>query len=98
MPGLPGMPGGMPGMIPGSMPSGGAGGIIAPSLFLGAAAGGFLGAVLVQVGLVGPVVKRLGETRTLTTGLIFAAIGWGGSAMTHSLPLFVFMLVPGPKA
>ena len=58
------------------------------------AAFGFLG-VVVQLGLVGPVVKRLGETRTLTVGLIFAAIGWGGSAMTHSLPLFIAMLVPG---
>jgi MFS transporter, DHA1 family, tetracycline resistance protein len=58
------------------------------------AAFGFLG-VLVQVGLVGPVVKRLGERRTLTAGLVFAAIGWGGSAMTHSLPLFIAMLVPG---
>jgi DHA1 family tetracycline resistance protein-like MFS transporter len=58
------------------------------------AAFGFLG-VLVQAGLVGPVVKRLGEKRTLEIGLVFAAIGWGGSAMTHSLPLFITMLVPG---
>ena len=58
------------------------------------AAFGFLG-VLVQLGLVGPVVKRLGETRTLTVGLVFAAIGWGGSAMTYSLPVFITMLVPG---
>jgi DHA1 family tetracycline resistance protein-like MFS transporter len=58
------------------------------------AAFGFLG-VLVQVGLVGPVVKRLGETQTLVIGLIFAAVGWGGSAMTHSLPLFIALLVPG---
>src|SRR5450759_410324 len=58
------------------------------------AAFGFLG-VLVQVGLVGPVVKRLGEKRTLVVGLVFAAAGWGGSAMTHSLPLFIAMLVPG---
>jgi DHA1 family tetracycline resistance protein-like MFS transporter len=58
------------------------------------AAFGFLG-VLVQLGLVGPVVKRVGERRTLTAGPIFAAIGWGGSAMTHSLPLFIAMLVPG---
>jgi DHA1 family tetracycline resistance protein-like MFS transporter len=55
---------------------------------------GFLG-VLVQAGLVGPVVKRLGEKRTLEIGLVFAAVGWGGSAMTHSLPLFITMLVPG---
>ena len=58
------------------------------------AAFGFLG-VLVQVGLVGPVVKRLGEAQTLVVGLIFAATGWGGSAMTHSLPLFIALLVPG---
>jgi DHA1 family tetracycline resistance protein-like MFS transporter len=58
------------------------------------AAFGFLG-VVVQLGLVGPVVKRLGERRTLTAGLVFAAVGWGGSAMTHSLPLFIAMLVPG---
>jgi DHA1 family tetracycline resistance protein-like MFS transporter len=55
---------------------------------------GFLG-VLVQGGLVGPVVTRLGEKRTLVVGLVFAAAGWGGSAMTHSLPLFIAMLVPG---
>jgi hypothetical protein len=27
-------------------------------------------------------------------GLLFAAVGWGGSAMTHSIPVFVAMLVP----
>lgn len=58
------------------------------------AAFGFLG-VIVQVVLVGPIVKRLGEKHTLTAGLIFAAIGWGGSAMTHSLGVFIAMLVPG---
>jgi len=58
------------------------------------AAFGFLG-VLVQVGMVGPIVKRLGEKQTLTIGLIFAAIGWGGSALTHSLPVFTLLLVPG---
>lgn len=55
---------------------------------------GFLG-VIVQGGLVGPVVRVLGERRTLSMGLLFAAAGWGGSAMTHSLPVFVAMLVPG---
>ena len=40
-------------------------------------------------------MKRLGEQRTLIVGLIFAAVGWGGSALTHSLPLFIAMLVPG---
>jgi MFS transporter, DHA1 family, tetracycline resistance protein len=55
---------------------------------------GFLG-VLVQGVLVGHVVKRLGAKRTLAMGLVFAALGWGGSAMTHSLPVFVMLLVPG---
>jgi DHA1 family tetracycline resistance protein-like MFS transporter len=55
---------------------------------------GFLG-VIVQGGLVGPIVKRLGERRTLTAGLLLAAIGWGGSALTYSLPVFVLLLVPG---
>ncbi|HJR58616.1 MAG TPA: MFS transporter [Vicinamibacterales bacterium] len=55
---------------------------------------GFLG-VIVQGGLVGPIVKRLGERRTLTMGLLLTAFGWGGSALTHSLPVFTLMLVPG---
>jgi DHA1 family tetracycline resistance protein-like MFS transporter len=55
---------------------------------------GFLG-VVVQAGVVGGVVTRIGERRTLTTGLLFAALGWGGSALTHSLPIFLAMLVPG---
>ena len=45
--------------------------------------------------MVGPVVRALGERRTLTVGLMFAAVGWGGSALTHSLPVFIAMLVPG---
>jgi MFS transporter, DHA1 family, tetracycline resistance protein len=55
---------------------------------------GVLG-VVVQGGMVGPIVRVLGERRTLSMGLLFAAVGWGGSALTHSLPVFVFMLVPG---
>ena len=58
------------------------------------AAFGFLG-VIVQVVMVGPIVKRFGERQTLVAGLIFAAVGWGGSAMTHSLPVFIALLVPG---
>jgi DHA1 family tetracycline resistance protein-like MFS transporter len=58
------------------------------------AAFGFLG-VIVQLATVGPVVKRLGEKQTLVIGLLFAAAGWGGSALTHSLPVFIAMLVPG---
>ncbi len=55
---------------------------------------GLLG-VIVQAGLVGPVVRVLGERRTLTVGLLAAAVGWGGSALTHSLSVFIAMLVPG---
>lgn len=55
---------------------------------------GVLG-VLVQGVLVGPVVARFGAKRTLVAGLLFAAIGWGGSALTHSVPVFVAMLAPG---
>ena len=55
---------------------------------------GFLG-VIVQGGMVGPVVAVWGERRTLAVGLVFAALGWGGSALTHSVPVFVAMLVPG---
>jgi DHA1 family tetracycline resistance protein-like MFS transporter len=51
--------------------------------------------VVVQLGLVGPIVKRLGEKRTLVVGLIVAAVGWGGSALTYSLPVFTALLVPG---
>ena len=57
------------------------------------AAFGVLG-VLVQGALVGPVVKRLGERRTLLIGLLLAALSWGGSALIHSVPLFLLMLVP----
>jgi DHA1 family tetracycline resistance protein-like MFS transporter len=51
--------------------------------------------VVVQLGMVGPIVKRLGEKRALVIGLLFAAVGWGGSALTYSLPVFIAMLVPG---
>jgi MFS transporter, DHA1 family, tetracycline resistance protein len=55
---------------------------------------GFVG-VVVQGAFVGPVVRMFGERRTLSAGLMFAAVGWGGSALTHSVPVFVAMLVPG---
>jgi DHA1 family tetracycline resistance protein-like MFS transporter len=55
---------------------------------------GLLG-VFVQAGMVGPFVRRFGERRTLTVGLLLTAIGWGGSALTYSLPVFVALLVPG---
>jgi len=58
------------------------------------AAFGFLG-VIVQAAMVGPIVRAIGERRTLTIGLLFAAAGWGGSAVTHTFWVFVAMLVPG---
>jgi multidrug resistance protein len=51
--------------------------------------------VIVQGGLVAHVVRRLGERRTLTIGLLFAAFSWGASAMCHTVPMFLAMLVPG---
>ena len=50
--------------------------------------------VVVQGALVGPIVRRLGSHRTLVVGLIFAAVGWGGSVFTYSIPVFVLLLVP----
>jgi DHA1 family tetracycline resistance protein-like MFS transporter len=55
---------------------------------------GVLG-VIVQGGLVGPIVAHLGERRTLGIGLALAAVGWGGSALTHSLTTFTLLLFPG---
>ena len=51
--------------------------------------------VIVQGALVGPVVRALGERRTLTLGLLFAAFSWGATAMAYSVPLFIVLLVPG---
>ena len=51
--------------------------------------------VVVQGGMVGPIVARLGERTTLALGLLLTALGWGGSALTHSLPVFVVLLIPG---
>ena len=50
--------------------------------------------VVVQGGLVGPIVRALGNRTTLTIGLIFTAVGWIGSALTYNIPVFVAMLVP----
>jgi DHA1 family tetracycline resistance protein-like MFS transporter len=51
--------------------------------------------VVVQGALVAPVVRRLGERRTLTVGLIFAAFSWGATAFAYSVPMFIVLLVPG---
>jgi len=57
------------------------------------AAFGVLG-VIVQGAMVGPIVKRIGETRALIAGLLIAAVSWAGSAMAHSVPLFLALLAP----
>ena len=50
--------------------------------------------VVVQGGLVGPVVRLLGTRRTLVIGLVCTAVGWGGSALTYNIPIFVLLLAP----
>ena len=57
------------------------------------AAFGFLG-VIVQVGMVGPVVRRFGVLRTFLFGLVMAAAGWALVGMSHTLPMFLMALVP----
>jgi DHA1 family tetracycline resistance protein-like MFS transporter len=58
------------------------------------AAFGVLG-VVVQGAMVGPVVRWLGERRTLTAGLVLAAFSWGATALAHTVPMFIALLVPG---
>lgn len=50
--------------------------------------------VVVQLRLVGPMVRRYGEKATLIAGLVLAAAGLAGAAMTRTVPLFVATLVP----
>ena len=57
------------------------------------AAFGFLG-VIVQVGMVGPIVRALGVHRTFLLGLVIAGIGWAMVGMSHSLAVFLAALVP----
>jgi len=51
--------------------------------------------VIVQGALVAPVVRRIGERRTLTVGLVFAGFSWGASALAYTVPTFILLLVPG---
>lgn len=51
--------------------------------------------VLAQVLAVGPVVRRLGEQRTLAGGLAMAAVGLGLAAAADHLGLFLIALLPG---
>ncbi|MCS7173808.1 MAG: MFS transporter [Armatimonadetes bacterium] len=54
---------------------------------------GFVGAV-VQVGVVGPVVRRVGEGRALAMGLLLAGLGLGAAAASHTATLFVLSTLP----
>jgi MFS transporter, DHA1 family, tetracycline resistance protein len=57
------------------------------------AAFGFLG-VIVQVGMVAPIVRLIGVLRTLLLGLVIAAAGWGLVSVSYSVALFLLALVP----
>lgn len=50
--------------------------------------------VIVQGGLVGTVVNRLGERRTLVVGLLIAAVGLGAASFVYSVPIFIALLIP----
>lgn len=54
---------------------------------------GIIGAI-VQGGLVGIVVKRLGERQTLVVGLFVAAAGLGAASFVYSVPIFIALLIP----
>ena len=57
------------------------------------AAFGFLG-VIVQVGLVAPIVRMIGVLRTFLMGLVVAAAGWAAVGFSHSPIVFLLALVP----
>jgi DHA1 family tetracycline resistance protein-like MFS transporter len=57
------------------------------------AAFGVLG-VIVQGGLIRPIVRKLGDKLTFVLGLSFAAIGLAWAAMAHSVSMFAIALVP----
>ncbi len=50
--------------------------------------------VLVQVGLVGPVVRWVGERRALAWGLVVAGLGFGVAAASRTFPAFVLGTLP----
>lgn len=54
---------------------------------------GMLG-VLAQVGLVGPVVRWIGDGRAFWIGVLIAALGLGGAAVVPSVELFTACLIP----
>jgi DHA1 family tetracycline resistance protein-like MFS transporter len=57
------------------------------------AAFGMLG-VIVQAWLVSIVANLIGVLRTFFIGLLIAAAGWAGVALSSSVPIFLFALIP----
>jgi len=51
--------------------------------------------VVMQLAVVGPVVRRFGEQRTLTGGLALAALGLALAAASHHIALFALAVVVG---
>lgn len=47
-----------------------------------------VGSLIVQAGLVGPIVKRFGEVRTLVAGLSFGALAYGSYALAGTELMF----------
>jgi len=61
--------------------------------------------VIVQGGLVRPIVARLGERRSMLTGLVFGMLGFSiyglattGRGMWYGIPVFAFMGLFGPSS
>src|SRR5204862_4969720 len=48
----------------------------------------------IQVGLLRPVVSRLGDKPTFLLGLSFAAVGLVATALAHSVTMFALALIP----
>ena len=50
--------------------------------------------VIVQAGLIGPIVRKFGEHRTFVTGAALGAAGLGAAAFAQSLPVFLAVMIP----
>ena len=54
---------------------------------------GVLG-VIIQGGLIRPIVKRTGDKTMFIAGVVFSALGLVAAALAHSVPMFALTLVP----